>query len=67
MGRRGGSRLAGDRADSARKLTACRRELVRLGASRVVGLNPRIVYDRDTHSTFDELRVRVNSLNKGRI
>ena len=50
---------------SARKLAACRRELVRLGASRVVGLNPRIVYDRDTHSTFDELRARVNPVVKG--
>ena len=40
---------------SARKLTTCRRALFRLGASRVVGLAPRIVFDRDGTSTFDKL------------
>jgi len=44
---------------SARKLTACRRALFRLGASRVVGIPPRIVFDRDAPSTFDDLRHRV--------
>ncbi len=40
---------------AAKKLTACQRELFRLGASRVVGLPTRFVFDRDGHSTFDEL------------
>ncbi len=39
----------------AARLTACRRALYRLGAGRVVGLPPRIVFDRDGSSTFDEL------------
>ncbi len=42
---------------AARKLTACRRHLFNLGASRVVGLPARFVFDRDGHSTFDTLRV----------
>jgi ATP phosphoribosyltransferase len=37
------------------KLTACRRALFRLGAGRVVGLRPHVVFDRDAPSTFDEL------------
>jgi ATP phosphoribosyltransferase len=37
------------------KLTACRRGLLRLGAGRVVGLSPRVVFDRDSPSTFDNL------------
>jgi ATP phosphoribosyltransferase len=41
---------------AARKLTSCRRQLFRLGAGRVVGLPARFVFDRDGHSTFDELR-----------
>jgi ATP phosphoribosyltransferase len=41
---------------SARRLTACRRALFRMGASRVVGLPPRIVFDRDSDSTFDKLQ-----------
>ena len=45
----------------ARKLTACQRALFRLGASRVVGLRPQIVFDRDAPSTFDALRRRVRS------
>jgi ATP phosphoribosyltransferase len=44
---------------SPKKLTACRRALFRLGASRVVGLPPRIVFDRDASSTFDDLCNRV--------
>jgi ATP phosphoribosyltransferase len=44
---------------SARKLTACRRALFRLGASRVVGLSPRIVFDRDSPSTFDKLQQQI--------
>ena len=46
---------------SARKLTACRRALFRLAASRVVGLSPRIVFDRDSPSTFDRLLERVTN------
>ncbi len=45
----------------ATKLTACQRALFRLGAGRVVGLPPRILFDRDTPSTFDDLCVRVGS------
>ncbi len=41
---------------AARKLTACQRHLFELGASRVVGLPARFVFDRDGHSTFDSLR-----------
>jgi ATP phosphoribosyltransferase len=41
------------------KLPACRRELFRLGASRVVALPPGILFDRDGPSTFDELRRRL--------
>jgi ATP phosphoribosyltransferase len=36
-------------------LTACRRGLLRLGAGRVVGLSPRVVFDRDSPSTFNNL------------
>jgi ATP phosphoribosyltransferase len=43
----------------ARKLTASQRALFRLGASRVVGLRPQIVFDRDADSTFDRLRQRI--------
>ena len=43
----------------ASKLTACQRELFRLGASRVVGLPARFVFGRDGHSTFDDLRNRL--------
>jgi ATP phosphoribosyltransferase len=42
---------------AAKKLTACRRKLFRLGADRIVGLPARFVFDRDGHSTFDALRV----------
>jgi ATP phosphoribosyltransferase len=41
---------------AARKLTACQRQLFQLGASRVVGLPARFVFDRNGHSTFDNLR-----------
>ena len=44
---------------AARKLTACQRALFRLGASRVVGLRPQILFDRDAASTFDALRRQV--------
>ena len=40
---------------AAKKLTATRRQLFRLGAGRVVGLPARFVFDRDSHSTFDQL------------
>lgn len=43
----------------AGKLTACQRALFRLGASRVVGLRPQVIFDRDAASTFDALRRRV--------
>jgi len=36
-------------------LPACRRALFRLGASRVVALPPRILFDRDGPSTYDDL------------
>jgi ATP phosphoribosyltransferase len=39
----------------ARMLTACQRALFRMGASRVVGVPPRILFDRDAPSTFDRL------------
>jgi ATP phosphoribosyltransferase len=39
----------------AAKLTACRRGLLRLGAARIVGLSPRVIFDRDSTSTFDNL------------
>ena len=41
---------------AARKLTACQRALFQLGASRVVGLPARFVFDRDAKTTFDTLR-----------
>lgn len=44
---------------AAGKLTACQRELFRLGASRVVGLPARFVFGRDSHSTFDHLKKRL--------
>jgi ATP phosphoribosyltransferase len=44
---------------AANKLTACQRELFRLGASRIVGLPARFVFGRDGKSTFDDLRRRL--------
>ena len=44
---------------AARKLNACQRALFRLGASRVVGLPARFVFDRDARTTFDQLRDRL--------
>jgi ATP phosphoribosyltransferase len=41
---------------AARKLTACQRALFGLGASRVVGMPARFVFDRDARTTFDALR-----------
>jgi len=50
---------------AARKLTACQRHLFELGASRVVGLPARFVFDRDGHSTFDSLRERLTQRPEG--
>jgi ATP phosphoribosyltransferase len=50
---------------AARKLTACQRHLFELGASRVVGLPARFVFDRDGHSTFDSLRERLTQRLEG--
>lgn len=44
---------------AAKRLTACQRRLFELGASRVVGLPTRFVFDRDGHSTFDSLKERL--------
>jgi len=44
---------------AAKKLTACQRALFQLGASRVVGLPARFVFDRDAKTTFDGLRERL--------
>jgi len=40
---------------SAKAIAGLRRRLLALGASRVVGLPPRFVFDRDAPSTFDRL------------
>jgi ATP phosphoribosyltransferase len=40
---------------AARHLPALKRPLLRLGASRVVGLPARFAFERDGHSTFDDL------------
>jgi ATP phosphoribosyltransferase len=47
---------------AAEKLAACQRQLFRLGASRVVGLPARFVFDRDGQSTFDLLQGRLGEL-----
>lgn len=39
-----------------RGLTSCRRALIDLGASAILGLNPRLCLDQDDHSTFETLR-----------
>jgi len=44
---------------ASKKLNACQRALFRLGASRVVGLPARFVFDRDATTTFDALRGRL--------
>jgi ATP phosphoribosyltransferase len=49
----------------AGKLTACRRTLLRLGAARVAGLPPRVIFDRDARSTFDELCARLKQRSEG--
>ena len=41
------------------RLNACQRTLFQLGASRVVGLPARFVFDRDALTTFDALRTRL--------
>ncbi len=43
----------------AQALVACRRALLELGASRLVGVSPRLVFDRDAVSTFDDLARRL--------
>jgi ATP phosphoribosyltransferase len=43
----------------AQKLTACTRALFRLGAGRVVGLPPQIVFDRAAPSTYSDLLLRL--------
>jgi ATP phosphoribosyltransferase len=45
----------------ANRLTACQRQLFRLGASRVVGSPARFVFGRDGRSTFDELHRRLEA------
>ncbi|MHC5544828.1 ATP phosphoribosyltransferase, partial [Singulisphaera rosea] len=49
---------------AAKKLTACQRHLFDLGASRVVGVPTRFVFDRDGHSTFDSLRAQLSGTRK---
>jgi ATP phosphoribosyltransferase len=44
---------------AARKLAACQRTLFGLGASRVVGLPARFVFDRDARTTFGSLLDRL--------
>ena len=41
---------------ASKKLTACQRELFKLGAARVVGLPTRFVFDRDGVSTYDRVK-----------
>ncbi len=45
----------------ARKLSACQRPLLALGASRIVGMPAQFVFDRDVPSTFDELGRRLEA------
>ncbi|MDR3619926.1 MAG: ATP phosphoribosyltransferase [Paludisphaera borealis] len=44
---------------AAKKLTACQRALLGLGASRIVGLPAQFVFDRAAASTFDDLKKRL--------
>ncbi|WZO99172.1 ATP phosphoribosyltransferase [Isosphaeraceae bacterium EP7] len=46
---------------AAKRLTACQRQLFRLGAARVVGLPTRFVFDRDGLSTFDRLKTTLHT------
>jgi ATP phosphoribosyltransferase len=46
---------------AAKRLTACQRQLFRLGAARVVGLPTRFVFDRDGLSTFDRLKATLHA------
>jgi len=41
---------------AARKLTACQRGLMKLGATRVVGSPTQFVFDRNMATTFGKLR-----------
>lgn len=47
----------------AKTLPSCQRPLLALGASRVVGLPTRCVFDRDGDFTFDRLRKHLASLS----
>ena len=44
---------------AAKRLTACQRELMGLGASRIVGVPAQFVFDRTAASTFDDLKARL--------
>jgi ATP phosphoribosyltransferase len=46
---------------AAKLLPACQRHLFRLGASRVVGLPARFVFNRDAESTFNRLSDQLSS------
>ncbi len=46
---------------AARDLPGCRRDLLRRGAARVVGLPARFLFDRDGASTFDRLAAALGS------
>ena len=44
---------------AARKLTACQRRLIELGATRIVGSPTQFVFDRDMATTYGNLRHRL--------
>ena len=46
-----------------RGLTSCRRALIDLGASAILGLTPRLCLDQDDHSTFEALKVLLTQPN----
>jgi ATP phosphoribosyltransferase len=50
---------------ATKKLTACQRALIALGASRIVGLPAQFVFDKDAPSTFSGIRERLASQSKG--
>jgi ATP phosphoribosyltransferase len=45
---------------AAKSLAACHRYLFRLGAARIVGLPARFIFERDGHSTFNQLREQLD-------
>jgi ATP phosphoribosyltransferase len=47
---------------ATRKLAPCQRALFGLGATRIVGLPARFIFDRDAPSTFDDLRRRIEAM-----